>query len=182
MQTALSLPTCTFSFGLFFCLLWLGIHNGSIFFIQIQLNVKSVQPFCFFFQLMRDVLRNGRSLPVLLRRGNGFRGHRRHPALRRKPGAGELADRSGILRDPRGRVGRSRDHGPEDARHAGNGHGFVHAVDGHVLRPCVFERKHVHDEIGSLGLFEGGQSIALDVPPNTHCRKRSAGWVSYGTL
>ena len=52
MQTALSLPTCTFSFGLFFCLLWLGIHNGSIFFIQIQLNVKSVQPFCFFFQLI----------------------------------------------------------------------------------------------------------------------------------
>lgn len=49
MQTTLSLPTCTFSFGLFFCLLWLGIHNGSIFFIQIQLNVKSVQPFCFFF-------------------------------------------------------------------------------------------------------------------------------------
>ena len=28
------------------------IHNGSIFFIQIQLNVKSVQPFCFFFQLI----------------------------------------------------------------------------------------------------------------------------------
>ena len=52
MQTALSLPTCTFSFGLFLCLLWLGIHNGSIFFIQIQLNVKSVQLFCFFFQLI----------------------------------------------------------------------------------------------------------------------------------
>ena len=52
MQTTLSLPTCTFSFGLFFCLLWLDIHNGSIFFIQIQLNVKSVQPFCFFFQLI----------------------------------------------------------------------------------------------------------------------------------
>lgn len=49
MQTALSLSTCTFSFKLFFCLLWLGIHNGSIFFIQIQLNVKSVQPFCFSF-------------------------------------------------------------------------------------------------------------------------------------
>ena len=63
MQTALSLPTCTFSFGLFFCLLWLGIHNGSIFFIQIQLNVKSVQPFCFFFQL---IFKDKRLLDFLL--------------------------------------------------------------------------------------------------------------------
>ena len=52
MQTALSLPTCTFSFGLFFCLLWLGIHNRGVFLVQIQLNIEGVQPVVLFFRLI----------------------------------------------------------------------------------------------------------------------------------
>ena len=31
-------------------------------------------------------------------------------------------------------------------------------------------------------LLKKGKSSVLELPPNTHCRSRSAGWVSYGTL
>lgn len=40
--------------------------------------------------------------------------------------------------------------------HSGDGHRFVHAVDGHVFRPRIFERKDLHHEIGDLRLFKGG--------------------------
>jgi hypothetical protein len=47
----LSLPIFTFSFGLFLALLWLGIKHSRVFFVKVKLNVKSVQPFRFLFQL-----------------------------------------------------------------------------------------------------------------------------------
>ena len=48
----LSLTADTFSFGLFLALLWLGIQNGSVFLVQIKLDVEGVQPFRLFFQLL----------------------------------------------------------------------------------------------------------------------------------
>ena len=37
---------------MFFALVWLGIHNGTVFFIQIKLYIESVQPFRLFPQLV----------------------------------------------------------------------------------------------------------------------------------
>ena len=51
-NSRLSLTADTFSFGLFVTLLWLGIQNGSVFLVQIQLDVEDAQPFRFFFQLL----------------------------------------------------------------------------------------------------------------------------------
>ena len=38
-------------FGLFLALLRLCVHYGRIFFVQIQLNIQSIESFCLFFQL-----------------------------------------------------------------------------------------------------------------------------------
>ena len=104
---------------------------------------------------LRGILRSG--LSALLRGGGGGIGsHGRHPSLRDEPGAGQLVHGGGVLRHPGRGIGRTGDHGPEDARHSGDGHRFVHAVDGHVFRPRIFERKDLHHEIGDLRLFKGG--------------------------
>ena len=104
---------------------------------------------------LRGILRSGMS--ALLRGGGGGIGsHGRHPSLRDEPGAGQLVHGGGVLRHTGRGIGRTRDHGPEDARHSGDGHRFVHAVDGHVFRPRIFERKDLHHEIGDLRFFKGG--------------------------
>ena len=48
----LTLPVLCSLFGLFVFLLWLGIHNRGVFFVQIQLNIEGVQPVVVFFQLI----------------------------------------------------------------------------------------------------------------------------------
>ena len=45
-------PVLRSPFGLFVFLLWLGIHNRGVLFVQIQLNIKGVQPVVLFFQLI----------------------------------------------------------------------------------------------------------------------------------
>ena len=48
----LTLHVLCFLFGLFLGLLWLGIHNRGVFFVQVQLNIEGVQPVVLFFQLI----------------------------------------------------------------------------------------------------------------------------------
>ena len=51
VQTAKSADTGRASFfGLFLALLRLCVHNGGIFFVQIQLDIQSIEPFRLFFQ------------------------------------------------------------------------------------------------------------------------------------
>ena len=51
VQTAnLPLTVRRFLFGRFGFLLWLGIHDGGIFLVQIQLDVKEIEPVGLFFQ------------------------------------------------------------------------------------------------------------------------------------